>query len=127
MKTINTDKAPKAVGPYSQGIEAGDFLFLSGQIPIDPKTNELKLFDGNVIEQSKLVLDNLKALIESQGLKLNNVVKTTIFLKDMNDFAKVNEVYATYFTDRKPARACVQVARLPKDVAIEIEAIVYRG
>jgi len=123
MKPINTDKAPKAVGPYSQAIEAGGFLFCSGQIPIDPQTNELKLFDGDVALQTGLVLSNLKAVLSAEGLTLKDVVKTGVFLADMNDFAKMNAVYASEFGDHKPARACVQAARLPKDVRVEIEAI----
>lgn len=123
MKYINSEKAPKAVGPYSQAIRAGNLIFCSGQIPIDPATNELKLFDGDVTLQTKLVLSNLKAVLASQDLTLSNVVKTSVFLADMNDFAKMNEVYASEFGDHKPARACVQAARLPKDVRVEIEAI----
>lgn len=123
MKLINTNKAPKAVGPYSQAVLSGGLLFCSGQIPIDPSTNELKLFDGDVTAQTKLVLSNLKAVLESEGLTLKNVVKTSVFLADMGDFAKMNEVYAAEFGDHKPARACVQAARLPKDVGVEIEAI----
>lgn len=124
MKAISTEKAPKAVGPYSQAIQVGNMLFCSGQIPIDPVTNELKLFNNDVVEQTKLVLSNLKGLLESQGLSLNNVVKTGVFLKDMNDFPKMNEVYAQFFGDHRPARACVEVARLPKDCRVEIDAIV---
>lgn len=123
MKLVNTDKAPKAVGPYSQAVRAGNMLFCSGQIPIDPSTNELKLFDGDAAKQAELVLNNLKAVLASEGLTMNNVVKTGVFLKSMGDFASVNEVYAAYFGDHKPARACVEVARLPKDVLVEIEAI----
>jgi len=123
MNLINTDKAPKAVGPYSQAVEANCLLFCSGQIPIDPVTNELKLFDGNVSEQTRLVISNLKAVLASRGLTLSNIVKTGVFLADMNDFAKMNEVYAAEFGGHKPARACVQAARLPKDVRVEIEAI----
>ena len=123
MKYINTDKAPKAVGPYSQAIEAGGFLFCSGQMPIDPATNELKLFDGDVAAQTKLVLSNLKAVLAAVSLELTHVVKTTVFLADMNDFAKMNEVYTADFGTHKPARACVQAARLPKDVKVEIDAI----
>jgi 2-iminobutanoate/2-iminopropanoate deaminase len=123
MKLINTDKAPKAVGPYSQAVLSGGLLFCSGQIPIDPSTNELKLFDGDVAAQTRLVLSNLKAVLASQGLTLKNVVKTSVFLADMGDFTKMNEVYAAEFGDHKPARACVQAARLPKDVRVEIEAI----
>ncbi len=122
-KMISTDKAPKAIGPYSQAIRAGNMLFCSGQIPIDPASGELKLFGGNAAEQAKVVMENLKAVLVSEGMNFENVVKTTIFLSSMEDFAKVNEVYASYFGDYKPARACVQAARLPKDVNVEIEAI----
>ncbi|MBI2974920.1 MAG: deaminase, partial [Deltaproteobacteria bacterium] len=97
MKYISTENAPKAVGPYSQGISAGGFLFCSGQIPIDPKTGELKLFDGSTLDQTKLVLSNLKAVLSAAGLSLLDVVKTTVFLADMNDFAKMNEIYAAEF------------------------------
>jgi 2-iminobutanoate/2-iminopropanoate deaminase len=127
MKYINTENAPKAVGPYSQGVEAGGFLFCSGQIPIDPKTGELKLFDGSTADQTKLVISNLKAVLSAAGLSLSDVVKTTVFLADMNDFTKMNEVYAAEFGTHKPARACVQAARLPKDVKVEIEAIAYKS
>lgn len=120
---IQTDKAPKAIGPYSQAVLAGNLLFISGQIPIDPKTGEINLYNGDTAEQAKLVMANLKGVLESQRLTFGNVIKTTIFLKNMEDFAKVNEVYASYFNDYKPARACVEVSRLPKDVGIEIEAI----
>ncbi len=127
MKYINTDKAPKAVGPYSQAIEACGIIFCSGQIPIDPKTNELNLFDGDVAKQTRLVLSNLKAVLASQGATLANVIKTQVFLKDMGDFAAMNEVYAAEFGDHKPARACVEVARLPKDVRVEIDAVATKG
>lgn len=123
LRMIQTDKAPKAIGPYSQAVLAGNLLFISGQIPIDPKTGELNLFNGNAAEQTKLVMTNLKGMLESQGLTFANVIKTTVFLKSMDDFAKVNEIYAGYFGDHKPARACVEVARLPKNVSVEIEAI----
>jgi 2-iminobutanoate/2-iminopropanoate deaminase len=123
MKLINTEKAPKAVGPYSQAVVSGNMIFCSGQIPIDPITNELRLFDGDVAAQTRLVLSNLKAVLASQGLTLANIVKTGVFLADMNDFVKMNEVYAAEFGDHKPARACIQAARLPKDVRVEIEAI----
>ncbi|MBI2092929.1 MAG: RidA family protein [Deltaproteobacteria bacterium] len=126
MKYISTENAPKAVGPYSQGVEAGGFLFCSGQIPIDPKTNELKLFGGDATAQTKLVISNLKAVLSAAGLSLLDVVKTTVFLADMNDFAKMNEIYAAEFGTHKPARACVQAARLPKDVKVEIDAIAYK-
>lgn len=123
MKMINTEKAPRAVGPYSQAVRTGNLIFCSGQIPIDPVTNDLKLFDGDVAAQTRLVLNNLKAVLASEGLTLKNVVKTSVFLLDMGDFAKMNEVYAAEFGDHKPARACIQAARLPKDVRVEIEAV----
>lgn len=123
MKFVSTDTAPKAVGPYSQAVKAGGFLFLSGQIPIDPKTNELNLFDGDISQQTDLVLRNLGAVLAAEGLDLTNVVKTSVFLRDMGDFAKMNEVYAEHFGDHKPARACVAVAELPKGVSVEIEAV----
>lgn len=120
-KVINTTKAPAAIGPYSQGIQAGNLLFISGQIPFVPETMELVSED--VREQTKQALENLKGILEAAGLTLNHVVKTTVFIKDMNEFGLINEVYSTYFSDHKPARACVEVARLPKDVRVEIEAI----
>lgn len=123
MKMIDTEKAPRAVGPYSQAVRTGNLIFCSGQIPIDPVTNDLKLFDGDVAAQTRLVLNNLKAVLASEGLTLKNVVKTSVFLLDMGDFAKMNEVYAAEFGDHKPARACIQAARLPKDVRVEIEAV----
>lgn len=123
LKMIHTDKAPKAVGPYSQAVRAGDLLFCSGQIPIDPATGELKRFDGDVAAQARLVMNNLRAVLESQGLSFDDVIKTTVFLSKMDHFGRVNEVYASYFGDYKPARACVEVARLPKDADVEIEAI----
>lgn len=122
---ISTDKAPAAVGPYSQAVRAGNILFCSGQIPIDPATGELKTFDGNVAEQTKLVMNNLKAVLAARGLTFKDVAKTTIFLSDMGNFANVNEIYAAYFGDYKPARACVAVKTLPKNVDVEIEAIAY--
>lgn len=123
LRMINTDKAPKAIGPYSQAVRAGNLLFISGQIPIEAKTGELMLFNGNVVHQTSLVMNNLKGVLESEGLSFANIIKTTIFLKDMDDFGKVNEVYASYFNEYKPARACVEVSRLPKEVRVEIEAI----
>ncbi|MBI4212527.1 MAG: RidA family protein [Deltaproteobacteria bacterium] len=124
LQSITTDKAPKAIGPYSQAVRAGNLMFVSGMLPIDPVTNELKLFDGNAAEQARQVLNNIKALLASQNATLAQVAKTTIFLKNMNDFAAVNEVYGSFFTSHKPARATVEVARLPKDALVEIEAIV---
>ena len=118
---IATDKAPQAIGPYSQAVRTGNLIFTSGMIPIDPATNTL--VEGGMEVQAKQAIGNLKALLEASGSDLSKVVKTVVFIKDMNDFAKVNEVYATFFTDACPARSCVEVARLPKDVLIEIEAI----
>jgi len=120
-KVVYTEKAPRAIGPYSQAIQAGDLLFLSGQIPIDPKTGELIM--GDIRKQTQQVLENIKGILESQRIGLQDVVKVTIFLKDMGNFSQVNEVYATYFPSSPPARSTVEVAKLPRDVDIEIEAI----
>jgi 2-iminobutanoate/2-iminopropanoate deaminase len=120
-RVIYTDKAPKAIGPYSQAIQAGNFLFLSGQIPLDPKTGEL--LKGDIRKQTQQVLENIKGVLESQGLGMENVVKATLFLKDIENFNQVNEVYATYFPSSPPARSTVEVAKLPRDADIEIEAI----
>ena len=120
-KVIQTEKAPKAIGPYSQAIQAGNLLFLSGQIPLDPASGEL--VKGDIREQTRRVLENLKGVLESQHLEMDDVVKVTIFLKDMGNFGQVNEVYGTYFPSSPPARSTVEVARLPRDVDIEIEAI----
>lgn len=125
LKMVHTNRAPKAIGPYSQAVRAGEFLFCSGQIPIDPKTGNLELFDGDVAKQARLVMDNLKAVLAASDLILENVARTTIYLTNMDDFAKVNEVYASYFSDHKPARATVAVAGLPKGVSVEIDAIAY--
>ncbi len=124
MKVIHTDNAPAAVGPYVQAIEAGNMVFVSGQIPFVPST--MTKVSEDVQEQAKQSLENVKAVLEAAGCTLNDVVRCGIFLKDMNDFAKVNEVYGQYFSSHKPARSCVEVARLPKDVLIEIEAIAYK-
>ena len=121
MKQISTDKAPAANGPYSQAIKVGNLLFCSGQVPIIPATGEIP---EGVEAQAEQALTNVKNLIESAGAKIDNVVKTTVFIKDMNDFGKINEIYAKYFTEPYPARSCVEVARLPKDVLLEVEAIV---
>jgi 2-iminobutanoate/2-iminopropanoate deaminase len=118
---ICTDKAPAAIGPYSQGVKAGGFLFLSGQIALDPKT--MTVVPGDVVAQTEQVMKNMKGALESQGLSLSDVVKTTVFIKNMNDFGTINEVYGRYFFSEAPARSCVEVARLPKDVLVEIEAI----
>jgi len=120
-RVIHTEKAPKAIGPYSQAVQAGNFLFLSGQIPLDPANGEL--VKGDIREQARRVLENLKGVLESQDLGMRDVVKVTIFLKDMGNFSQVNEVYATYFPSSPPARSTVEVARLPRDAEIEIEAI----
>lgn len=123
-KIIATDKAPAAIGPYSQAIEINGLLFTSGVIPIVPATGEL--VSGGIEEQAEQAIGNLAALIEAAGANIDNTVKTTVFIKNMDDFSKVNEIYAKYFTNNFPARSCVEVARLPKDVLIEIEAIVAK-
>jgi 2-iminobutanoate/2-iminopropanoate deaminase len=120
---IATDNGPKAIGPYSQAVKANGFIFVSGQIPLDPKTQSL--IEGDIAKQTERVLENLKGIVEAAGSSLDRVVKTTVFLSDMNDFAKMNEVYARYFTASAPARATVQVARLPRDVKVEIELIAH--
>ena len=120
-RVIQTDKAPKAIGPYSQAIQAGNFLFLSGQIAIAPKTGEL--VTGDIRQQTRQILENIKGVLESQKLGMENVVKVTVFLKDIGNFNQVNEVYALYFPSSPPARSTVGVAKLPKDAEIEIEAI----
>ncbi len=123
-KIINTEKAPAAIGPYSQAIEVNNMVYTSGVIPIDPTTNTL--VTGPIEEQAEQALKNLANLLEAAGTSTDNVIKTVVFIKDMNDFAKINEVYAKYFTKDFPARSCVEVARLPKDVLIEIEAIAVK-
>lgn len=120
-KIVSTTKAPAAIGPYSQAIEVNGLLFTSGVIPINPETNEL--VSGGVEVQARQAIGNLKNLIEAAGSSVEKVVKTTVFIKDMNDFGKINDIYKEYFTSDFPARSCVEVARLPKDVLIEIEAI----
>ena len=118
---ISTDKAPAAIGPYSQAVKVGDLIFTSGMIPIDPATNTL--VEGGIEVQAERALENVKALLEASGTSMDKVIKTVVFIKNMDDFAKVNEIYAKYFTSDFPARSCVEVARLPKDVLIEMEAI----
>ena len=118
---ISTDRGPRAIGPYSQAIRANGFLFLSGQVSLDPATQQL--VQGGIAAQTTRVLENLKAILEAAGSSLARVVKTTVYLKDMNDFAAMNEVYARYFPSAPPARATVEVARLPKDARVEIELI----
>lgn len=122
-EVINTNNAPEAIGPYSQGVIVGDFVYTSGQIPLNPVTGELVTDIKLATKQS---MENIKSILEEAGTSLNNVVKTSIFLKDLNDFEAVNEVYGTYFIENKPARSCVQVAKLPKDAVIEIEAIAVK-
>ncbi len=119
---INTNKAPAAVGPYSQGIKAGNTIYISGQLPINPATGEL--YTGTDIkEETRMCLSNVKAILEEAGATLADVVKCTVFIKDMNQFGLINEAYAQVFGDNKPARVCVEVARLPKDANVEIDAI----
>ena len=118
---VLTDKGPKPIGPYSQAIKAGGFLFASGQVALDPHSNEF--LPGDVRQQTERVLENIKGILEAGGVSLHHVVKTTVFLKDMNDFAAMNEVYGKYFTVAPPARSTVQVARLPKDALVEIEVV----
>lgn len=124
-KVVKSDRAPAAVGPYSQAISAGGFLFISGQIPIDPSNGEI--VNGDTAAQADRVLQNIQAILEDSGLTLQDVVKATIFLVDLNDFGAVNDVYARYFSEDPPARATVEVSRLPKGVKIEIEAIALSG
>lgn len=122
MKTIiNTPGAPRAIGPYSRAVKYGDLLFVSGTLGMNPKTGELA--GAGIEAQAVQVLENLKAIVEAAGMSLQNVLKSTVFLKDMNDFAKFNEIYGRYFPDAPPARETVQVARLPRDAAIEISVI----
>jgi 2-iminobutanoate/2-iminopropanoate deaminase len=118
---VSSPDAPKAIGPYSQAVRAGQLLFVSGQVPIDPATGGL--VDGDIPAQTRRVFENLRALLKAGGLSLDDVVRTTVFLADMNDFAAMNGVYGTFFSEPYPARATVQVARLPKDAKIEIDAI----
>lgn len=118
---ISTDRGPRAIGPYSQAIRANGFAFLSGQIALDPETNQL--VEGDIRAQTERVLENLKGILEAAGSSLDRVVKATVFLKDMNEFAAMNEVYGRYFPASPPARATVEVARLPRDVRVEIDLI----
>ena len=120
-QVIHTENAPAAIGPYSQAVKAGNLLFVSGQVPFVPETMEI--VEGDVKAQTAQSLKNLQAILKEAGADFSNVVKTPVFIKDMNEFAQINEVYAEYFGENKPARACVEVARLPKDVKVEIELI----
>ena len=126
IKTIQTAKAPQAIGPYSQAVVAGNMVFTAGQIPLDPETMELVGGD-DVAAQTERVLENVKAILEAAGASLQSVVKTTVFLADMNDFAAMNAVYARYFGDHRPARSTVQAAGLPKNVKVEIDTIAIIG
>lgn len=121
MKAIKTNTAPQAIGPYSQAIVLGDMLYTSGQIPVNPETGTIP---DSVTKQANQAFTNLKNLIAASGGDIKNTVKTTVFIKNIEDFATINEIYATYFTEPFPARSCVEVARLPKDVLLEVEAIV---
>lgn len=124
MKTrISTNNAPQAIGPYSQGISFDNLIFTSGQIPINPATNNIP---EGIKEQTRQVLENIKGVLEETGSSLENVIKTTVFIKDMNDFTDMNQVYESFFTAPYPARTTVEVARLPKDVLVEIEVIAYK-
>jgi 2-iminobutanoate/2-iminopropanoate deaminase len=118
---VNSDRGPKPIGPYSQAVKINGLLYLSGQIPLDPKTNEM--VGGDIKAQTERVLENIKGILEAAGSNLHHVVKTTVFLKDMNEFPAMNEVYGKYFTIAHPARSTVQVTRLPKDASVEIEVI----
>ncbi len=120
MKQISTNNAPAAIGPYSQAIVSGNLVYCSGQIPLNPQTG---LIPEGVEQQAHQALTNVKNLLEASGTSIDKVIKTSVFIKDMNDFSKINEIYAQYFTEPFPARSCVEVARLPKDVLIEIEVI----
>jgi 2-iminobutanoate/2-iminopropanoate deaminase len=120
-QSISSDGAPKAIGPYSPAVRAGNLLFVSGQVPIDPATGNM--IDGDIAAQSRRVFENIGALLEAAGASFASVVRTTVFLADMNDFAAMNAVYGQYFTEPYPARATVQVARLPKDARVEIDVI----
>ncbi len=121
-EVVFSGDAPRPIGPYSQAVKVGNFLFISGQIPADKDGNLVK---GDIKAQTRQVLENIKAILEAAGAGLENVVKVTVYLKDMNDFGAMNEVYSEYFGESKPARAAVEVSRLPKDVKIEIEAIAH--
>ncbi len=123
MKVISTDKAPAAIGPYSQAIEVNGMVYASGQIPVNPATGEIP---EGVEAQAKQALTNLTNLLAEAGSSIEKVIKTTVFIKNMEDFGKINEIYAEYFTGTYPARSCVEVARLPKDVMLEIEAIAIK-
>jgi len=125
LKTVQTDRAPAAIGPYSQGVVANGLLFTAGQIPLDPQTGQI--VNGGVVKQTEQVLANLRAILDSVGASWGDVVKTTVFLHDMNDFPVVNETYARTLGDARPARSTVQVSALPRNVLVEIDAVVRVG
>lgn len=125
LRRVHTEDAPAAIGPYSQGIASGDLVFTAGQIPLDPVT--MQVVEGDIAVQTDRALKNLRAILEEAGASLSSVIKTTVFLADMNEFSAMNEVYARWFGDHRPARSAVEVSRLPKDVRIEIEAVARTG
>jgi 2-iminobutanoate/2-iminopropanoate deaminase len=122
-KIVSTPKAPAAIGPYSQAIRIGDFLYTSGQISLDPESMEM--ITGDIEGETEKVLQNIEAILKADGLSLNNIIKTTVYLTDLSEFARMNQVYEKFFADTKPARACVQVAALPKGAKVEIDAIAH--
>ena len=122
-KSVNTTEAPEAIGPYSQAIRVGDFLYTSGQISLDPKTMEM--ITGNIELETEKVLQNIEAILSAEGLNFGHVIKTTVYLTDLSEFTRMNKVYEKFFSNTKPARACVQVAALPKGAKVEIDAIAY--
>ena len=122
-KSVNTTKAPEAIGPYSQAIRVGDFLYTSGQISLDPKTMEM--ITGNIELETEKVLQNIEAILSVEGLNFGHVIKTTVYLTDLSEFTRMNQVYEKFFSNTKPARACVQVAALPKGAKVEIDAIAH--
>ncbi len=124
-QVISTPNAPEAIGPYSQAVKAGNMVFLAGQIPIDPKTKQL-MKDASIEDQTKLVLENLKAVLEADGMTMDNIVSTQVFMTNLDEFPRMNDIYATFFKSAPPARATVQVSRLPRDVKVEIAAIAVR-
>ena len=123
-KIITTSEAPAAIGPYSQAIRIGEFLYTSGQISLDP--NSMELITGNIEVETERVLKNIEAILNADGLRLNNIIKTTVYLTDLSEFGRMNQVYEKFFVETKPARACVQVAALPKSAKVEIDAIAYQ-
>ena len=124
MKKINTSEAPEPVGPYSQAIRAGDFLFISGQIPLNPQSRKI---EGNIKEQTERVIKNIEAILKAENSSLEDVVKVTVYLKDLKEFGEMNEIYERYFGNSKPARVTVEVSGLPKNARIEMDAIAYLG